>query len=288
MKNRQNSFQRHWLELSLAVIGILLTAGSTFFGVPESVAWTVGISTALIAFSVAIVKEHVSAVGDDVVTSLTDDLDPSTRISAILASLDGELLTQGRNQLSETISRLEQLEKGIIHLDEPSYFDEAQRCMRAAEKGTEVYAINSIDSLRWSEDPRQRRYWAENQEATKRGALIHRIFVISRHSVINEFDSPRIKNICDQVSHPSLKTSVVWREELEKFGLIEDWVYFSKPRQRLLIDFVDQADRTRVSHAHLILNSQELERRLHDFERLLNYAAHDDDLRTAFPGIEPK
>jgi hypothetical protein len=51
-------FKNHWLELSLAIIVILLAAGTTSFGVDKSLAWIVGICTALIAASVAIIKNH--------------------------------------------------------------------------------------------------------------------------------------------------------------------------------------------------------------------------------------
>jgi hypothetical protein len=214
-------------------------------------------------------------------------LDPSIKLLSHISKMEGMPRVIALEILKETCEKLENISKGIIRLDQSTYYADIEECMKTATPGSEVQAINSLDSLRWSKNPRQARYLEANKKAASRGVKIHRIFVLRKSSLNDEGAEKKIENIREQLLQPGIEVDVVWLEQLNGFGLIEDWVYFSHPEPKLYVDYADQADRTQVVHADLYIVNNDIERKKGGFRKLIAHAIDEKERNSVFlKGLE--
>ncbi len=286
-KAKNKIIDEHFLEVLFAIIVIVLSIISTRFGVNKNTALIVGICATLISINIAIIKMHVSIVSEKLMLQFEERIAKHNDLLQHISQLDGEALTCAKRHMDETASKLKDIKEGKIFLDQETYYEHINESMKNAASGSVVVAINCIDSLRWSKDANQVRYFKENINAAKRNVKIHRIFVIEKQNLIDDKEGDRVKNIKEHMDCDNIKIDIVWAEELIGFkSELEDMVIFQIPDRKLYVDFQDNPKRTNVSHAYLYLSEKAIDERLNVFKKLKNYRITDTDRKQYFGNLK--
>lgn len=127
---------------------------------------------------------------------------------------------------------------GATSLDRQDYFQEIIHALWSTPPRRTVYAVNSIDTRRWIEDPRERAYLEANRRAVARRVAIRRIFILRESDPVSVLD--------DQNAH-GIDVLKVPRDQVSHLPeLIDDWVLFPTEEPTLYIDAHDPDDPTRV------------------------------------------
>lgn len=274
-------FQEHRIEIVGGIILLLISILLPLLGISKDVAWFVGITSILLAITIAILKEHLAAVIHKIIEGEHTNTFAS-QITAIMSELNGEQFSHGQQILKNTLDEINKIKQGEIPLGIPSYFHHIITLMREAPENSNIYAVNCIDVLRWHNDPREVKYLKENMRAAERGVKINRAFIIDRKSLFQERSGPkRFSIIKDQINIKNIDVSIVWRDSLVEQGhRIQDWVLFTRPSKKLFIDYPDVADKTRVESAIMVLSEKEIERFLEDFHYIAECAVSNDKFLT--------
>lgn len=259
------------LEIVLSLIAIVMNVRLEFAGVTETTEFIVTAFVVLVSASIAIVKEHITKTSEKLMLSLKNEISKHIKTTQYLAELDGVAYNHAKNNMDEAIQKIKEIKEGKIFLEQEAYYEHLNDCMKTVDKGSKVIAINSIDSVRWSHDSNQIRYFEENIKAAERGVKIHRIFIISKE---NLKDSQRINNIKLHVNQKNVEVDIVISEELIGFkSELEDIVIFDCPSEkRLYIDYPDNSNRTNILYAYLFLSQREIQNRIDVYKKLQNYA----------------
>ena len=276
--SKDNIFDSHMLEIVFSIIVIVLSIISTKYGISEETAWVVGICTTLVSISIVIIKKHITDVASELLTGFERRIAKDNDMIYHISSLDGVAFKYAKEILGDAGTKIKEIKDGKVFLNQETYYDHINQCMRDAKSGSTILALNCIDSLRWSKDARQVNYLIENIEAAKRGAKIHRIFLIDNLNTINEGSQERIDNIKKHLDCENIATDIVLTEDLAGFDSeIEDMVIFSCKEKRLYVDYPDNAKKTNISHAYLFLCEKDIAERCQIFKKLLNYKISDDE-----------
>jgi hypothetical protein len=260
-------------ELIGSVVCIGLSASLRFVGVSPDVAWFAGIMSVLLPLTVISTKHYFTNVLHDLLHQRQERVGRAARIGAILEEVDGLQFLSAQKVVDELLIELEKINKGVISLDTSRYFHEVIDRMNSAPTGAQVYAVNTIDELRWVEDPREVNFLQANLEALGRGVTINRIFVISRTQFFADNPRQRIEILKQQSGHENLRLWIVWKETLIGHELrCRDWVAFDNPSHVLFTDYADPIDHTRVSRGEMILDRTHIATFLSDFSLLRDAA----------------
>jgi hypothetical protein len=237
------------------------------------VAWFAGIMSVLLPLTVVATKHHLTNVIQEVFRDQQETVGRAARIGTILGEVDGVQSLNAKKVVDEMLIELERINRGIISLDASRYFHEIIDRMNCSPAGTTVYAVNTIDELRWIDDPREVNFLQANLDALVRGVAINRIFVISRNQFLAEDARQRLEILKQQAGHEGLSLWIVWKETLLGRELkYRDWVAFDKPSHTLFTDYADPIDHTRVSHGEMVLNETHIATFLSDFSVLRDAA----------------
>jgi hypothetical protein len=275
----KNFINDHMPAIIFGLCVITLSVISTKYGVSKGTAWIVAICTTLVSVSVIIIKKHITDVASDLLIKFEERIARYNDLISHVSKLEGIAHEHGKKIVDETISKLKEISDGKIFLDQETYYDHINKCMRETKKDSTVLALNCIDSLRWSKDAHQVRYLNENKKAAERGVKIHRIFLIEKSSLTNKDSEERIKNIEEHLNCTNIVTDIVWTEELTGFKTeLEDMVIFNCSEERLYIDYPDISKRTDVSHAYLYLCKKTIGEKVSVFNKLHNYVLSDTEL----------
>lgn len=264
--------QEHKIEIIGGLCLLLISVLLPKIGISTDVAWFAGITSVLLALTVAVLKEHLSLTIERLVDHRISINAKLSRTATLLSGIDGLAHQFGVSLLDGVIRDLEQIRLGTIPLDRSNYFQQLVNSMSEAPSKSVVLAVNCIDELRWLDDPRQTTYFEENVNASARGVRIQRLFIVDRKRLNDADGAGRIQIIKAQLEHKTIVAHVVWRDTLRfEDDIIKDWTLFSQPNERLYRDFPDRVDGTRVAHATLIVSPELIEKYREDFRALLNY-----------------
>ena len=279
MKSK-NIIDGHILEIAIAAIVIVLSIVSTAYEVPKNIAWITGFFSFLVTISIIIIKKHVSKVANDLLTHFKNDISKYIPITKHLSELDGIALDHAEEYVNDALSRIEEICRGKIYLDQETYYQHLNDCLEQANENSRIIAINCIDTMRWSNDSNQIKYFNKNIEAADRGVKIHRVFLLNREDLTN---SEKIENIIKHNNHQNITVDIILAEELSGYhSEIDDIVIFDYPSKRLYIDFPDNSKRTSVSHAHLLLNDDVIDTKIRTYNKLMGYALPKEELNNIF------
>ena len=260
-------------EIIGGLVCLAISALLRFIGVSADVAWFAGIMSVLLPLSVAATKHYFTTVLQEFARNRQETEGKAARIGTILGEIDGLQFLNARKVVDEMLIQLEKINRGVISLDAARYFHEIIDTMNCAPPGTQVYAVNTIDELRWIEDPREVNFLRANLEALRRGVTINRIFVLSRTQFFTGDPRRRVEILKQQAGHQKLMLWIVWKETLAGHDLrFRDWVAFDKPSHVMFIDYGDPIDHTRVSHGEMIVNQVDIATFLSDFSILRDAA----------------
>ena len=127
-------YRRHWIELSLTMIVIFMSFGSTYFGVTKDVAWIVSICTGFVGASVAIIKQNIYEVSESTMNNIRESLIPYVKILNLLSSFEGISYKHADRIIKETIKSLEKISKGEITLNQSMYYSDIDDCMKLVSR----------------------------------------------------------------------------------------------------------------------------------------------------------
>ena len=273
--------KEYTLEILLAFIAIVLSVFLDFKDVSNTTEFIVTAFVVLVSASIAIIKEHISKTSEKAILSLRNEISKYIKTTQYLADLDGVAYSHAKNNMDEAMQKIREIKEGKIFLEQETYYEHLNDCMKTISKGSEIIAINSIDSIRWSNDSNQIRYFEENIKAAERGVKIHRIFIISKE---NLKDSERMNNIKLHINQKNIEVDIVVSDELIGFkSELEDIVIFNcSSEKRLYIDYPDNSNRTNILYAYLFLSQREIENRIKVYKKLQNYAIPKSKLNELF------
>lgn len=275
--NKNSTLHAYAPELIGGLVCIALSVSLRFIGISSDVAWFAGIMSVLLPLTVVSTKHYLTTFLREFLNDRQETIGRAARISTILGEIDGLQFLNAQKVVDEMLLELEKINRGVISLDASRYFHEVIDRMKCAASGTQVYAVNTIDELRWVEDPREVNFLQANLDALGRGVIINRIFVISRNKFFAGNPEQRMDILKQQAGHEGLRVWIVWKETLIGHGLTyRDCVAFDKPTHVLFTDYADPIDDTRISHGEMILNQTHIETFLSDFSVLRDAAIKVD------------
>lgn len=285
VKLESRKSQEHRTEILGGIALLFISAILPYLGISKDVAWFAGIMTVLLALTVAVIKDHLSTIVERLADHRISLHAKLSHTATLLSGLDGLPHQFGVALLDKAIRELEQIHIGTIPLDPSNYFHHLVDSMVDAPSGSVVLAVNCIDELRWTEDPREKKYLAENLEASTRGVKIQRLFIVDRKRLNETAGAGRIEVIKAQLENEHIDAHVVWRDTLlDENDLIKDWTLFLQPNRRLYLDFPDRIDGTRVAHATLVVSNELIEQYMSEFKVLSTYKISHDEFLRAIPG----
>ena len=277
--------RRHRLEVIAGVLGIGISATSLVFSVSVEIAFLAGVFSASLAMAVALVKVGVSAEIERLVSRISPTLKRTNEINELMLGLEAKASEIATVKLSEFIAELRQIRRGRMVLSEPEYFQRIIDRMQACETNKEIYATNSIDVMRWREDPRQLHYKQANERALDSGSRISRIFIIEKARLPTLREANGLDEVIRQKADQRMSISVVWRESLVGVPeLIDDWVMFADDEPEIYIAYSDKVVPTRVSNALLCTGVEHSNSFLEKYRRLNIFTISDDEFETEIIG----
>lgn len=264
-------FTRYWAELLIPVVLIVATAILVVDNkISKDCAVIIDVITAALSMSVVLLKGHLDSVGSDLARMAKRYHDAGLReeqITAILASLSGKEAEHAVQIFDTALDRIKQITQGKLVLDANAYFIDLVDTMHSIEKNSKVLAVNSISMLRWTEDPRQRKYFQANIEASRKGVQIHRIFVVDKSEMISDAGERIRQAIIDQKNN-GIRVDIVWSTSISQYPeLHDDFTLFDGPG-KLFKDEHDPLDPTRVHKATKIWDAQQVEKHRRIFQAL--------------------
>jgi len=261
--------QRHRAEILLSVISIAATTAAVLDAkLSKDTAVIIDVLTAVLAASVAIIKEYFAGVAQTLLVRQHRTEVRTGQIASILESLRGRDFDHASVILDSAIERLTLIPKGILRLDPSIYFTELIETMNKETKGAHVLAVNSISLSRWNDDPREKHYFQANLDAIRRGVNVHRIFLLDK-SKMKGPEADQLKRIIVQQRDAEILVEIVWYEDiLHDRELHDDFVLFDESNV-VFVDEYDRIDPTRVLRGDRICNPEELSKYRRVFQSLL-------------------
>jgi hypothetical protein len=274
--------------LLLFVVTVVLPA----LGVKEDVVWLAGIFVGVSSCMLCVIKVYFFQQKIDYDENINTEMENiSRRIENIipmfvaLSKMKEPKFGYAKDVILKASQRVEEISEGIIRLDEPEYFNSIiLETENMLENGV-ILAVNTFEERRFIDDPREKRFLEENNEAIKnRNVEINRIFIYddteSDTKIRNERLSSIKMNFISGVNIFIVCKSALMRIANTIDDLYEDAVLFKhRDSSRLYIDYQDQSDETRVSHGELRLSDSEIERFERKFDTLKNMAISEQDMQ---------
>jgi hypothetical protein len=219
---------------------------------------TIDLLTAVFAAGVAVLKHHFTKTAKALCEREETIRHPGLLITDRLAALDGELLSHARAALRHACEEIDEIGRGRVPLDPREYYRTLRVALESSRRGTNMYAVSSIDALRWRED-RNQVLWLEcNIAAVKRGVLIHRVFILKKDQMASSEGQVIMRLIEDQI-RKNIQVHAIWLEDIlhEDPRLRDDFVLFPEA-ERAFVDHHDPEEPMRIVSAELILSPNPL------------------------------
>lgn len=135
-------------------------------------------------------------------------------LRSLMPAVQGEALTRfASSTLGDVLRALRRLAlmKQTPELSAGAYYDFVLPIINARPPGSRIWAISTMMSVEWTDDPYEQQFLESNLSAADRGVVVERIFV----TPASEIESLRVSDpIIAQVRHPGIRTWVVTREKL--------------------------------------------------------------------------
>lgn len=270
------------LEIAIAFISILV---SIILDINKQIspatALVIGMFSILLSISIAIIKEHISKVSNNSLLKLENNISKYISVTQHLSDLDGIAYKHAKSTMDKTISTIKDIKEGKIFLEQEEYYRYLTECMQTVPSGSKVIAINIIDSMRWSKEPTQIKYFDENKKASQRGVKIHRIFIIEEKSLE---DKSRVDSIKQHIEEENIDVDIIFTKNLKGFTRpLEDMVLFNcEEGQRLYIDYSDNINRTNILYANLFICPEQINYSYETYKLLLGQTQKKEVLDKIF------
>ena len=122
---------------------------------------------------------------------------------------------QALNDVDGALRRLAHM-KQTPELTAGAYYRFVNRKIEDYPSGGAIWAISTMMSVEWTDDPYEKRFLKANIDAANRGVKIERIFVVPENIVDELLDDKAIKI---QVEHKNLSALLVVKERLAEFDV---------------------------------------------------------------------
>ena len=115
--------------------------------------------------------------------------------------------------LGETVGALKKLAflGETPELSAGAYYDFLVPLIDDAAPGSEIWALSTMMTIEWTDDPFEREFLRANLDAAERGVRIERIFVVPESNVLTFRENPAV---AAQIAKRNLSTLYVVRERL--------------------------------------------------------------------------
>lgn len=275
------------LELVGGVIMLLVTALLPLVKAPTEAIWLLGVMSVVLPLAVGTLRAHIATTLSTLTRDWHDTYGRASRLHGAMSGLSGLRLAHAHIILDRAIKDVEHTQAGRIPLDPATYYSCIIDEMRHAPAGSEVYAVNCLNLLRWTEDPRQRRYDIENRAAADRGVSINRICIVDGSVLKDPLAASARSILREQLAHSGIQLRLVFRHHLmDVSDRVRDWVLFKSPERRVYVDFPDSIDETRVTRAELVVDNMATDRYEEDFRVLSSYALPEEQTARLLEGQE--
>lgn len=141
---------------------------------------------------------------------------------------DEELYIEGYAAINKCKGELDNLSKGILNVDSGQVARYLIKVIRQAKHHIRVTHVGLdekyLSTLSIDEDMP---YYKENISSIHRGVKFERLFILSKKSAIDHNSGQMketIKAVLEKQNQDGIKVSIAWKEELEDYQLIKDFV----------------------------------------------------------------
>ncbi|MGA3028270.1 MAG: hypothetical protein ABSF98_26275 [Bryobacteraceae bacterium] len=244
----------HVGEIVLSLLVLVVTTIGILRGQLELAAGIqIDLVTAVLVVCVAMIKQHFTKVARTLLDTDQVLRHVGLQIMDALAGLDGEPLLHARLALKHAGDQIEKISRGIVPLDPREYYRTLRKTLESCRKGSHVYAVSSIDALRWKVDRNQLRWLETNVAAVHRGVKIDRVFVLRRNQMASSHGDTT-RRLIEEQRQCGIGVHAVWLEDVlhEDTRLRDDFVLFPEA-ERAFTDHHDPEEPTRVASAEMIM-----------------------------------
>ncbi len=264
----------YWLEIVLGMAGIITGLVISRLATTDT-AIIIGILMPVIAIAVVMIRMSIVRTLLHLQSNVLNVAASSREIVEKMADMDGIEFQHAKRQLDAFLTRMREIHSGRIFLTMPEYFNISLAGIGEHDSGDTIYAVNSKNGLRWKTDPQQQLYKDANFAAARRGAVIHRVFIINRQEDNSDSLDELEVIIKEHFDKDNIHAYIVTREILERLGIVHecDWVYLEKPFRQVLVDYTDSIDPIRGSHAYILTKDGEIDNKLKYFHELVRLKA---------------
>lgn len=275
MKNKISS---HWIELFLGFFFLFLALYLNQTGISNEISWIIGVFGGLISISIIIIKLYIKEALEELTKNRFEGEGKIIESLSIINELESIKQGYSKYVLNKFHKEIKSIAKGVIKLTPSRYYVEIIDNIKEANIGSVIYAINSINEIRWSKHQKQLNYLDENVKAADRGVQINRIFIIDKERLKISDYKERLKIIKQQSMHKNINVSIVWSGELnDDKERVRDWVLFNNNgKQQLYVAETDHNDGFKVDKATLYICDEEIKRAMRDFKVILNHKVKDE------------
>jgi hypothetical protein len=204
-----------------------------------------------------------------------------------ITNLDDPHERFAKDVIRDATEKIKLIEQDRVQLSPEAFFDRLRDEFMALQSGDSVLAVNAFETTRWTVDPRETIYFAENKKAIERGASVERIFILSRNPE-NEDDAVARANVLQDHIDIHVKVFIVYRDKLRgRHELMKDVIMFRGVPQCLYEDFEDTIDTMRISHGELHLG-KEAHDNFFEHYRQLKAFTREDELESLLKKYVPK
>ena len=303
MKKKEGSTKNMLISLLMILFNIIIAFALFFISdylpgwlkidlnYSKLIASLVGIINILLAIYILIIQVDIRWVVKNeienakmlsVVSDLqkqTESLHTAHHLLLRIVNLDDRHEIFAKDVIENASKQLKLIEQDRVWLDADDFFTRLKNEFASLKRGDQVLAVNAFETTRWEVDPRERKYFEENQKAILRGATIERIFILSETPNSSDGEKSRIMaTVLKRHAEIGVAIFVVYREQLGRNHELKDAVLFKGKEPRLYEDFQDQIDKTRISHGELHLNDKTHDEIHKQYKQLKDFAVTKEDL----------
>lgn len=183
-------------------------------------------SEAVISASVGIaVATYIWAMKWEFKRELQDKLDLYTLLENIE---DDDLHKRGQSAINKCKAELENLSKGILHLESGQLFRYLVQITQSAKRHIRTTHIGLDDKyIEILETAGEKQWYQQNVNLVEQGVTFERLFILSRDIAIDTNTGKlksSIQKVIDRQKQDKIKVLVVWQEEIDTPELIQDFV----------------------------------------------------------------
>ena len=246
--------ENHVAEVVLSLVVFAGTTVGMMLGhLDRSAGLEIDLLTAVFCANVAILKQHFTKIARTLCDRDQAVRHAGLQVTDTLAALDGELKVHAKVALRRACEQIERIGQGIVQLDPREYYRTLRGTLDKSRRGSHVYAVSSIDAMRWKEDRNQLRWLEDNVAGVRRGVNLRRVFVLKKAQMASS-QGDTIRQLIAEQRKCNIDVHAVWLEDImhEDPQLRDDFVLFWDA-ERAFRDHHDPEESTRVLSAEMIM-----------------------------------